>query len=167
CLQDLIEEDFLLLESDLLYDPHCIGKLLALPKSNALLLAESSNQRDGVWVQVDENHNLVKMSKDRNCLSDPLAGILVGITKISLATFQDLLKSAYSELQSDPRQHYDFVFEKLPGKFFVFRINNLLFTEVDDDDQLSFALNRIYPKLTFSGFHLAIPNESVFAQEYV
>src|SRR5579883_3107842 len=36
CLQDLIEEDFLLLESDLLYDPHCIGKLLALPKSNAI-----------------------------------------------------------------------------------------------------------------------------------
>jgi 2-aminoethylphosphonate-pyruvate transaminase len=164
-LRDLIEEDFLLLESDLLYDPHCIGKILALPRSNALLLAKSPNESDGVWVEADENRNLVKMSKDRSRLSDPLAGILVGIAKISLAAYQEMLRSADSELQVNPHQNYDFVFEKSPTKFFVFRIHNLLFTEVDDDDQLSFALNYIYPKLTFSGFHCAPPNESVVGQE--
>lgn len=155
-VQDLINEDFLLLESDILYDGHCLSRLIELSQRNVLLLATTPNQEDGVWVQVDTDRNLVTMSKNKNSLSDPLAGILVGITKMSLRAFQQLMRIAPSIIDSNCYQHYDFAFEHLRDQFFVFQLDNLVFTEIDNDDQLIYALTRIYPKLAFP--YLTMPS---------
>lgn len=149
-LEELIDQDILLLESDILYDAHCLNTLIKLPQNNVLLLAQSINEKDGVFVDVDKEHNLVRMTKDRNHLTDPLDGILVGITKLSYPTFKNILQIKENLLSKNPFEHYDFSFEELKDRFFVYDASPLIFTEVDDDEQLNYALTNIYPKLTLS-----------------
>ena len=149
-LADLIDGDFLLLESDILYDAHCLNNMIALPQKNVLLLAESPNEKDGVYVDVDEMKNLIRMKKDREHLANPLEGILVGITKMSFSTFERIIAISDDLLSKNPYEHYDFSFEHLSktDPFFVYDASPLIFTEVDDDEQLHYALTAVYPKLT-------------------
>jgi 2-aminoethylphosphonate-pyruvate transaminase len=147
-LADHITEDFLLLESDLLYDSSCLTSVLQDTHENSLLLSHSENDRDGVFVQIDSGGNLVRMSKEPRYLTAPEDGILVGITKMSLNTYKEFLKVGAETLKTNYLEHYDFIFEHLQSKFFLLNVPNLIFTEIDDDVQLEYALNVIYPKLT-------------------
>ncbi len=149
-LGDLIAGDFLLLESDVLYDASCLTAMIQDPHENVVLLSSTENQKDGVFVEVDRDYNLVRMTKEVHYLQKPEDGILVGITRLSARTFRQLLKIADRILNVNGLEHYDFAFEHLPAKFFVLRMDNLVFTEIDDNEQLSYALNCVYPKLTLA-----------------
>jgi 2-aminoethylphosphonate-pyruvate transaminase len=162
-LSDLITEDFILLESDLLYDAHCIARLRGLPHANALLLSNSTNEKDGVYVQVDENNHLVHMSKEPRYVPNHADGILVGITKMSLTAYKELLDISKDELQKNPFEHYDFVFERLKQKFFVYHLPDFVFTEIDDDEQLNYALSCVYPKLTLPN-HISTDRQEIMTR---
>jgi choline kinase len=62
-LKDLIKEDFLLLESDILYDSYCLKELIVSRHQNALLLAVSERKDDGVFVQVDAAYIFAKSTR--------------------------------------------------------------------------------------------------------
>ena len=78
-LGDLIAGDFLLLESDVLYDASCLTAMIQDPHENVVLLSSTENQKDGVFVEVDRDYNLVRMTKEVHYLQKPEDGILVGI----------------------------------------------------------------------------------------
>ena len=90
CARAQMEEDFVLLESDLIYERRALHALLDHPSPDVLLVSEPTGARDEVWVEEREG-KLVNMSKNRAALGPSIAGELVGITKVSQPFLREML----------------------------------------------------------------------------
>ena len=89
--RQLLAEDFLLLESDLIYEPRALVECLEFPRENAVLLSGPTDSHDEVFVGAQDGH-LRGMSKDRGQVEAEILGELVGISKISRVVFQTMLE---------------------------------------------------------------------------
>lgn len=145
-LRKVIKEDFLLLESDLLYEIAALKYLLEDDRKDIILASGKTNSNDEVYIQADEKHFLQNMSKKKDNLSSIYAE-LVGITKISYERFQDLCK-IFEKLQ-DKKIDYEYILvhSSKDNPYYVKKIDSLLWCEIDDENHLFRALNNIYPKI--------------------
>lgn len=145
-LKKAIKEDFLLLESDLLYEIDALKYLLEDSRKDIILASGKTNSNDEVYIQVDEKHFLQNMSKNKDALSSIYAE-LVGITKISYERFEDLCK-IFEKLQ-DKKIDYEYILvhSSKNNPYYVKKIDSLLWCEIDDENHLSRALNKIFPKI--------------------
>lgn len=137
--RELLTSDFLLLESDLIYEVRALEVLLANPHPDAVLLSGPTGAGDEVWVESQDGW-LVSMSKDRNQLSN-VTGELVGISRVS----QEL----YGKLLCQPGQHYecDGLVGCAPSHPIACPlVQDLLWAEIDDAKQLARA-QRLHPSL--------------------
>ena len=87
CARKLVSGPFLLLESDLIYEPRALQVLLDHPAAEAILISGPTNAGDEVYVAMKDGY-LDGMSKDPAELDGDIAGELVGITKISEDLFE-------------------------------------------------------------------------------
>ncbi len=148
-LRHLIKSPFLLLESDLLYDPVALVFLLEDPLEDIILASGATNSGDEVFIQATADNKLQQMSKDRNILKH-ISGELVGITKLSVATLARMCAFSETHYNKGNRMlHYE---DALVGAaalhpIHVKVVEDLAWCEIDDDNHLSRALNLIYPKL--------------------
>ena len=147
-LKNIIDEDFLLLESDLIYENLAIAHLQERDLENIILASGRTYSGDEVYIEADQNELLIRMSKNENELSS-VFGELVGITKISIQTYRkvcDLLEGQNDKLRSI---EYEYAFTKLsqihPIK--IDKIDNLVWAEIDTIAHLNRVTNIIYPKL--------------------
>ncbi|MGQ0383177.1 MAG: phosphocholine cytidylyltransferase family protein [Gammaproteobacteria bacterium] len=85
CARTLVQGPFLLLESDLVYEPRALSTLLSAAE-DAILLSGPTGAGDEIWVQVKDGR-LADMSKRRADLDGRPAGELVGITRVSAPLF--------------------------------------------------------------------------------
>lgn len=76
-----VDEDHLLLESDLFYEERALDCLLASADPDVLLISGPTGATDEVWVEAEAGR-LVAMSKSMDEL-DHVSGELVGIVKVS------------------------------------------------------------------------------------
>ncbi|MFQ5635692.1 MAG: NTP transferase domain-containing protein [Gammaproteobacteria bacterium] len=149
CARTAVDGDFLLLESDLIYEPRALTELLAEPGPDAILLSGPTGAGDEVWVETRDGH-LVGMSKDRGALTGPVTGELVGISKISADLFSlmhDIAVRAFAK-----SLHYDYETDCLvaAGARRPIRcpvVPDLVWAEIDDPQHLRRARKRIYPQL--------------------
>ena len=149
CARGEITEDFLLLESDLLYERRALRALLDHPSPDALLVSEPTGARDEVWVEAREGR-LVNMSKDRARLGPSIAGELVGITKVSLPFFREMLAVGERLFRETLKVDYE-----LEGLVQAARVRplpihvvpGLVWAEIDDLHHLERARERVYPEL--------------------
>ncbi len=81
CALGVVDTSFLLLESDLLYEPRALDVVLADPRPDLVLGSGPTRAGDEVWIEATGDR-LVNLSKDRGALGQ-VAGELVGICKIS------------------------------------------------------------------------------------
>jgi len=81
-MRNLIQEDFLLLESDLIYEERAISQLLRCGSADTILASGRTYSKDEVYIQADADSMLVNMSKDETVLQS-VCGELVGISKFS------------------------------------------------------------------------------------
>src|SRR5215204_1737060 len=65
-VRDLVKAPFLLLESDLLYDPAALNYLLTDKRSDIILASGKTNSGDEVYIQHSASGFLENMSKDRS-----------------------------------------------------------------------------------------------------
>src|SRR6185503_12645228 len=82
CARELLEDDFLLLESDIVFERRAPREALAHPAPDVLLVSGPTGAHDEVWVETRAGE-LADMSKDRARLGPEIAGELVGIHKLS------------------------------------------------------------------------------------
>lgn len=80
---EVVDEDHLLLESDLFYEERALDCLLEDPDRDVLLTSGPTGATDEVWVEALDGR-LVGMSKSAEDL-DHVSGELVGIVKVSQA----------------------------------------------------------------------------------
>jgi choline kinase len=148
CARDVIDEGFLLLESDLIYESRALDVLLSSDAQDAVLLSGPTNAGDEVYVEAPAG-NLVNMSKNRDALGS-VAGELVGISKISRGLFA-LMKHISAEAFKDSME-FDYETDCLVAAAQRWDIvcpvvQDLIWAEIDDPDHLERARTEVYPRI--------------------
>jgi 2-aminoethylphosphonate-pyruvate transaminase len=143
-LRASIADDFLLLESDLVYERRGLATLLADPHRDVILASGRTNSGDEVYLQVDAALNLVDVSKDASRLGG-IHGELVGITKLSVGTYHHLCAATAGR----PKLDYEHGLAEIAGRHpvFVRRVEDLAWGEIDDEAQLQRILATVYPEI--------------------
>ena len=148
CAKESIREDFLLLESDIVYEPRAITELITCSQKDVILTAGLSNSSDEVFVETAEN-NLVTMSKKRSDLH-AVNEELVGITKISYLLFLKMVQYVESIIPADYHINYEtdcLVTLAKEHPVYCHKVEDLLWSEIDTDDHYMRVKNIIYPQI--------------------
>lgn len=147
CARDHVDEAFLLLESDLVYERRALTACLEHPDENILLLSGFSNSSDECFVETRDGH-LVAISKDREGLGSEVRGEMVGVGKISHQLFSAMLKIAEDRFRSTRHMDYETeclvaAAQEVPVSCPV--VEDLVWCEIDDETHLARARGEIYP----------------------
>jgi 2-aminoethylphosphonate-pyruvate transaminase len=138
-----VTSDFLLLESDLIYDDWGIFILCNESRKNVILASGVTNSGDEVYLEAPQGH-LRRVSKKKDEL-DQIDGELVGISRISPALLQGMCDYARDNRKTMPKLDYESTLAALsktvPDKFpvYVNQIVNYLWREIDDERHLKMA----------------------------
>lgn len=148
-LRHLIRGSFLLLESDLLYDPIALNYLLDDQRQDIILASGTTNSGDEVYIQASSETMLEQMSKNQKMLKH-ISGELVGICKLSQETLHQMADFSENEFNAGNRMlNYE---DALVGiatlkSIYIKIIRDLVWCEIDDESHLQRALTLIYPKI--------------------
>lgn len=148
-LRNLVQGPFLLLESDLLYDPVALKYLQTDPVEDIILASGATHSGDEVFIQHSPHRFLQNMSKNRAIL-DHIDGELVGISKLSKATLDKMVSFSetyfnkgskmmnYEDALVGTATHHDILIKV---------IEDLAWCEIDDENHLERAIAQVYPKI--------------------
>lgn len=149
CARAELGEDFLLLESDLIFERRALREALAHPRPDVLLVSEPTGARDEVWVETRAG-NLHDMSKDRARLGAEIAGELVGITRVSRPFLSEMLAVGERLFRDSLKVDYELeglVQAARVRPLTVHLVRDLAWAEIDDLHHLERARERVYPEL--------------------
>jgi 2-aminoethylphosphonate-pyruvate transaminase len=149
--REAIEGGFLLLESDLIYEPRALTELLQHPAEDAILLSGPTGAGDEVYVSTHDGY-LAGMSKNPDALGSDaeIAGELVGISKISGPLFRIMVRIA--ERAFAESLHYDYETDCLVAAgaerpVACPLVSDLVWAEIDDPSHLKRARDSVYPEI--------------------
>ncbi len=147
-MREKIKDDFLLLESDLLYDQKGLNYLLEAPQNDVMLVSGKTNSGDEVYIEINKDGFLENLSKNQSELKS-ISGELVGISKISNSFYQKMCTYADEKFETNPEIDYEHVFVgiKNGNPLSVKLIDDYTWCEIDDQNHLQRAQNLIYPAL--------------------
>jgi choline kinase len=152
-LHERLQEDFLLLESDLLYEENALIQLLQATQKDLILISGQSNSGDEVWVYgddpSDENIGLVK-GISKNLIKDmKTKGELTGLSKISKDLFLKMCSYHKNHLHFPSNYHYEECISDICYEYptLYLLISNLIWTEIDTPEHYETAVNMIWPKI--------------------
>ena len=140
-----IDEDFLLIEGDLIFEEKAIDYLLESEEKNCLVLANESGSGDEGLVET-RNGSIFRISKDMHQLSK-IDGEFIGLSRLSIDTYRDMLIDfKYSK---NPYLHYEYVLLNIKEKHKIgyTKIDDLVWSEVDTSEDYESLKFYVYPKL--------------------
>lgn len=149
-MDGIINDDFLLLESDLIYEQKAIDVLQAETRSDVILLSGKTDSGDEIYVETNDDSSLKAMSKKRAALGEKIAGELVGISKVSFRLFQAMMHIAKPLFKQSRHFEYEaegFVQAAKTQPIYCLCIPDLAWSEIDDENHLQRAKSKIYPRL--------------------
>ena len=143
-----VDDDFLLLESDLLYEQRALTATLEHPAADLVLMSGRTGSGDEVWIETRDGR-LLTMSKNRAEVGE-VAGELVGICKISTPLFERMCDDAGRAFETRPTYCYETdclvsVAREYPVP--CHRIDDLAWTEIDNTEHLRRASESIHPRI--------------------
>jgi 2-aminoethylphosphonate-pyruvate transaminase len=145
--RDAMEQPFLLVESDLLYESRAVIEMLDRPAGDHLLLSGATGQGDEVYAY-GAGGRLLRLSKAR-LPHAPLQGEFVGICRLTPATLEAMCRHYESRAGIKSRYEYDDCLSDLSGviRFNLHRIDDLRWAEIDDPAQYRRAVESLVPAL--------------------
>lgn len=145
-LKDEIDGDFLLLESDLIYDKMALSTLLREQRQDVILACGLTFSGDEVYIETNPQHFLVNMSKRKEDLTQVCAE-LVGISKISYPTYLKMCDYAVQVFPSQPGIDYEYVLVGISKEqgIHVHKLPGLAWCEIDDETHWNRATQQVYP----------------------
>jgi 2-aminoethylphosphonate-pyruvate transaminase len=145
-LRKHIQKDFILLESDLIYEKLVLQRLMENQKTNVIMASKFTHSCDEVFIEVNDDGHLLNMSKEKKALKN-IYGELIGITKISYKAYKRMCSLAKSVIPIKQKLDYEQALVGISGevKFDVDMIQDIVWGEVDDNTQWDRAVDVIYP----------------------
>ena len=145
-MREKITGDFLLLESDLLYEADAIVSLMKDLHKDAILASGATLSNDEVFIEVDDSFNLSAMSKNKEELKS-IYGELVGISKISLNRYKMMCDAFLNQPNQKIDYEYIMTVTSKQRPFYVKKIDHVTWCEIDDEQHLHRALTKILPEI--------------------
>jgi len=147
-LKNEVKEDFLLLESDLIYEKRALDHLIKIPYGDTILASRFTSSGDEVFIETDQRNRLINMNKRISMLSR-IDGELVGISRISYPTFKMMCKYMEDMIGNKLALDYEeaLVWVSKQKDIYVDKLPALLWCEIDNKAHLLRAVTDIYPKI--------------------
>lgn len=143
--KDIVNEDFLLVESDTFYEQTVIQQMSAIPSGNCLSMTEESGSGDECFVET--KHGFVtKITKDRHRVCN-FEGEMIGIVRISFDTFKKLIQAWKNS--NNPYLNYEYLLMDVtePLERPCLKLKNLIWGDVDCQEDFKRLQNTIYRSL--------------------
>ena len=142
-----IQHDFLLLESDLLYENRAITELLDFAQAEAILLSGKTGSGDEVYVYGKSGK--IELITKNLIHQHQRQGELVGVSKISTDLLTVMCDYYHSEIPFPSDFHYEDCLSAVSGRYDIpyHCVEDLVWTEIDDPHHYQRALDKILPNL--------------------
>ena len=160
--KNYLQEDFLLLESDLLYESRALPSVINFEGPDVILASGKTGSGDEVYIYGEKyekrlgaitSGNIVRgkisaISKN-NFPSLSVQGELVGISKISLKLLNRMCEYHETHFEFTCSRHYEECISDLCPKTEIpfLRVGDLVWTEIDDQSHYERSLKEILPRL--------------------
>jgi choline kinase len=150
--REILDDDILLLESDLLYEPRALSLIIETPYPNAILVGKMLDSGDDVYICVNDRLEITGLGKQLSAEDRGKAcGALVGISKLS----RQMLDTVFVSMEEGHKQralgcHYeDYIFEVSKSEALLHGVicPDLNWIEIDTPDDLRRAREEVYPLL--------------------
>lgn len=145
-VKDLVTDDFLLLESNLIFEETAVQTLIESDEANQLILTAPSGSQDEAFVELDGQQNLFRISKDIHQLNR-IDGEMIGVSRISLTLYRKMLE--YFRDNQNPMLNYEYVIENI-GRIYQIRgvmMDDMAWTVIEDSELYRRAEELIYPRI--------------------
>lgn len=144
CREAIGDNDFLLFESDLVFEKRAVTELIECSFDSAMLITPVTKFQDQYYVQMNANCELINCSVNKDEMEP--SGELVGIHKIS-NSFYKILCSEYEKIvEKKPKLGYEFQLLDVSQRvtpIHVLKLDNLQWYEIDDEKDLKYAERNI------------------------
>ena len=140
-----IDEDFLLVEGDTFFEKKLLEKLSSTNQGNCLTMTEESGSGDECFVETQSGF-VTQITKDKHRVKR-FEGEMIGALRISLQTFRKMIDAW---LQAENRNlNYEYVLMDVtePLDRPCLKFKNLIWGDVDNQDNFLKLRNYIYPRL--------------------
>lgn len=134
------DDDFLLLESDLIYEKKAILSLLECSRPDVMLIASLTKFQDEYFVEYNSDFHLTNCSIHKNELD--VKGELVGIHKLSNEFYKAMCADYSQIVDKQPKLGYEYELLRMSlevSPVYVLKLNNLKWYEIDDSSDLEYA----------------------------
>lgn len=140
CREVIGNDDFILLESDIIYSQNAITELQEDKHPDIMLITPVTKFQDQYYVEYDENGKLTRCSTNKEEIN--VKGELVGIHKLS-SDFYHRLCEEYEKIASDkPKLGYEYQLlwmSQHVSPVYVLNASDVKWYEIDDEDDLRYA----------------------------
>jgi len=146
--REAVDEDFLLLESDLIYEQRALATLLAAISSDTLLVSGPTGSGDEVYVEAAASR-LTGLSKRRAELAGEVIGELVGITRLTPACLATMCRHADDVFRDTLHLEYEQALVAAGRAMPVVcaLVPDLAWSEIDDAQHLARAQASVHPAI--------------------
>ncbi len=144
CRDSIGSDDFLLFESDLVFEAKAVTQLIECSFDSAMLITPVTKFQDQYYVQMNEKCELVNCSINKDDVT--VSGELVGIHRISNSFFKILCSEYGRIVQEKPKLGYEFQLLDVSRRvtpMHVLKLNDLKWYEIDDEQDLQYAEEHI------------------------
>lgn len=144
CRETVGNDDFILLESDLVFEKKAIEELLSCPYENAMLITPVTKFQDQYYVEMNEKCVLTNCSTDKSQLHS--SGELVGIHKLSNNFYKKMCNEYGKIVDEKLKLGYEYQLLYMSQNMMpmnVLKIEGLQWYEIDDIDDLKYAEENI------------------------
>ena len=134
------ENDFLLLESDLVFEEKAIRSLLDDQREDVLLITPVTKFQDQYYVEADARGVLTACSVHPEELN--YQGEFVGIHKLSARFYQQMCRDYALKVEEQPKLGYEYELLHMSqhlSPLYVLKVDRLQWYEIDDPEDLRFA----------------------------
>lgn len=147
--QSHIREDFLLLESDLVYEPRALRAVLDAVEPSLVLVSGATGSNDEVYVEA-QGVQLTNLSKRKTELKGSVIGELVGITRLDQGCFALMCQHAERVFEQTLHVEYEQALVAAAQRSAVhcLLIDDLVWSEIDTEEHRARVRERIYPRVT-------------------
>ena len=144
CREMVGSDDFLLLESDLVFERRAITSLINCPHPDVMLITPVTKFQDQYYVESNEEGTLTNCSTDKSQVN--AKGELVGIHKLSNSFYKKMCADYALKVDQMPKLGYEYqllFMSQHKSPVYVLCEEGLKWYEIDDIDDLKFAEENI------------------------
>lgn len=144
--RDLLKNtDFLLLESDLVFERKALECLLNCDEPDVMLITPVNKFQDQYYVEYDKNHILTNCSVHKEEVD--VKGELVGIHKLSHSFYKKMCEDYATIVDEQPKLGYEYELLRMSRNFspvYVLKQEHLKWYEIDDEADLMYVEKNLH-----------------------